>query len=232
LDKRNISKTFDEIARGYDRLNRILSFGIDVGWRKSLRSFLPEGKNLRLLDLATGTGDQILCLMKRTTTIESAVGLDLSNGMLEIGRKKIAREKFHDKVQLIEGDATLIPFSENSFDVVTMSFGIRNVENVEKCLCEIHRVLKPNGKALILELSLPGNFVVRSFYLLYFRHCMPFIAGLLTGDKKSYRYLVDSTESFFLPEEFICLMKAAGLSNTKARKLSFGIAYLYQGNRC
>ena len=222
---------FDRIAPRYDLVNRVLSFRRDVAWRRKLAKHLPAGDGLLLLDLATGTGDQIFHLLERTDRIARAIGLDLSEGMLAEGQRKIGERGLADQVELRIGDANTIPIENASTDIITISFGIRNVTDVAATLRNMHRVLRPGGRVLILEFSLPRNPLIRGPYLFYFRHILPRIGGTLSGDAPAYRYLNQTVETFPYGESFCDLMREAGLKNVQAHPLSFGIATLYQGDR-
>lgn len=217
---------FDQIAGTYDLTNRVLSARQDVLWRRKLARYLPQKQNLRLLDLATGTADQILHLFEVTDRISEAVGLDMSEGMLEVGRKKTA--PFGNRIKLVRGDATNLPFEDQSFDVITMSFGIRNVPDVPACLREMRRVLKPQGKALVLEFSLPEQKLMRDFYLFYFRRVLPKLGGLISGNTPAYSYLNNSVENFPYGESFLKLMDEAGFAISESHPLTLGIASLYE----
>ncbi len=222
----NVWRMFDRIAPTYDLVNRLLSFGQDIYWRRAVARSLPEGEGLELLDLATGTGDQVISLV-RTGRIGRAVGMDMSAGMLAMGRQKIAGLD----IELREGDATDIPLPDASFDVVTITFGIRNVVHVDKALTELRRVLRPGGRALILEFSLPESRPVRALHLFYLRVILPLVGGLVSGDSSAYRYLNTTIESFPYGEDFCALMRQAGFSTATAMPLTFGIATLYEGRR-
>ena len=223
-------RIFDRIAKRYDLLNRLLSLGTDVRWRKRMADFLPDADGVRLVDLATGTGDQALFLCRTCAKIKHATGFDLAENMLELGRKKVAESGLGDRVDLRTGDATDIPSEEGVYDAATISFGIRNVTDVPRALEEMLRVLKPGGRALILEFSLPSNPVLRRCYLFYFRHILPRIGALVSGDASAYRYLNQTVETFPYGENFCTLMKDAGFTAVKANPLTFGIATIYQGD--
>jgi len=224
-------KMFDRIAHRYDLLNRLLSMGTDRSWRKRMATFLPEKPELKLLDLATGTADVMLFLEGRCPQLGSAVGLDMSGGMLGYGQQKIARRSLSEKLTLVRGDATSLAVASAQFDAVTISFGIRNVLDVNQALREMHRILRQEGRVLILEFSLPGNPLIRLPYLFYFRHILPLVGGLLSGDGSAYRYLNKTVETFPYGEAFADLMRNAGFENVRAIPLSFGIATLYVGNK-
>lgn len=223
-------KMFDRIAHRYDFLNRVLSMGIDVSWRKQMAKFLPERANLKLLDLATGTADQILYLLG-SGKIESAVGLDLSEGMLSEGRKKILELGLQNKVRLDTGDACDLQVIANSFDVVTISFGIRNVPDVQKALNEMYRSLKPGGKAMILEFSIPESEWIKKPYLFYFRNILPRIGATISGDTVAYKYLNSTVEDFPYGKQFLNLMNTVGFQNLHQESLTFGIASIYTGTK-
>lgn len=224
-------RMFDRIAHRYDLLNRLLSLGRDVAWRKSIARNLPERGALRILDLATGTADVLLTIFARNSRVASGIGLDMAQKMLSIGREKIAAAGLSKKLRLLPGDATFLPFRENSFDTVTISFGIRNVLDVSQALQDMQRVLKPDGRALILEFSLPKNRLVRRVYLFYFRNILPRIGGFISGDSYAYRYLNQTVETFPYGQEFCDLMSRAGFRNIRAIPLTFGIASLYLGDK-
>lgn len=234
VDVENKSKTwlmFDRIASTYDPLNRVLSMGIDNSWRKKVGRYLPENPSIDLLDLATGTGDQLIALCRQDARIASAVGMDMSEGMLAIGREKLNKLTLKQPAELLTGDATEIPAEDNSFDAVTISFGIRNVEDVSRALKEMYRVLRPGGRALILEFALPSNALFRSLYLLYFRRILPWIGSKVSGDKQAYSYLNQSVEAFPYGDEFCQLMRDAGFQGVVANPLTLGVSMIYQGDK-
>lgn len=229
--RQHVWHMFDRIAHRYDLLNRLLSMRQDVAWRNKMATLLPERPNLRLLDLATGTADQILSLIHKSDRIGSAVGIDMSTEMLSFGREKIAKRGLSERVVLQEGDAMQPPLPDNSFDVVTISFGIRNVLDVTQSLREMQRVLKPGGRVLILEFSLPSNWLMRKSYLFYFRNILPWIGGKISGDSYAYRYLNQTVESFPYGRTFCRLLEEAGFENVTDHPLTFGIASIYQGDK-
>lgn len=235
-NKVEVWKMFDRIANRYDLLNRLLSMRQDVLWRKKLLDLLPPQKNLYLLDVATGTGDQILHILEETAgddsdKIAKAVGIDMSENMLAVGQKKITQLNLDGKVNLRVGDATQIPFKNDEFDVSTMSFGIRNVINVEQAMREILRVLKPGGTTLILEFSLPKSKLIRKPYLFYFRNVLPKIGSAISGDSQAYSYLNQSVEEFPYGDAFCDLMRKNGFEDVTATPLSMGIATIYKGRK-
>lgn len=222
---------FDRIAHRYDFLNHTLSMGIDFYWRRCLLDLLPARKELQLLDLATGTADVLIALCQHHRGIQAALGLDLSEQMLEQGRSKLDKLGLSARIQLLHGDACDIPLPDQSYEVVTMAFGIRNVLDVDRCLHEILRCLKPGGRALILEFSLPSHQWIRSAYLLYLRHLLPRIGGFISGDYAAYRYLNQTIETFPCGQDFCDRMIAAGFTHVSFTPLSLGIVSIYQGDR-
>lgn len=236
LTTQDFSKTkspemFDRIASTYDLVNRLLSFGLDTAWRRKVSSLLPKTEGLRLLDLATGTGDLVIGLCDACPQIASAVGIDLSQNMLQVGQKKVEKTGWQSKIQLQIGDAMNLNWHDEAFEVVTISFGIRNVPDIDRTLAEVHRVLKPAGKALILEFSIPSNLFIRWGHLFYLRYILPMVGGGLSGDYQAYRYLNTTIEDFPYGDNFKRLMTMAGFSSVNIQPLSFGIATLYEGIR-
>lgn len=227
--RKEVWRMFDRIAHRYDTLNRSLSLGRDVSWRKRLRRHLPSDREILLVDLATGTADQILFLLNGPANIREARGYDLSEEMLARGREKISRKGLSDLVSLHTGDAMNSPLPENSADVVTISFGIRNVEDVPTALRDMRRILVPGGKLLILECSLPSNPLMRKAYLFYFRRVLPRVGGWVSGDRNAYRYLNQTVETFPCGEAFCQLMREAGFERVAAEPMTFGVATLYVG---
>jgi demethylmenaquinone methyltransferase/2-methoxy-6-polyprenyl-1,4-benzoquinol methylase len=218
---------FDRIAHRYDLLNRLLSGGTDVAWRKFMARHLPVQQDIKLLDLATGTADVMLALHANSGRVVSGVGVDPSGGMLGFGHKKIQQRGLEKTLQLVKGDAMRLALPDNHFDALSMAFGIRNVIDVDVALKEMVRVLKPGGRALILEFSLPANAVFRAVYLFYFRHILPRIGALLSGDSSAYTYLNKTVETFPYGQAFCDLMSNAGFENARGIPLTFGIATLY-----
>ncbi len=229
--KRSLWKVFDRIARRYDLLNRILSFGLDQKWRRGISPFLPSKQKITLLDLATGTADLPIALLGTSAQarFNRMIGMDMSDNMLTIGRLKVRQKKYHDQILLKKGDAMSIPYPHHTFDAVSMAFGIRNVENPSICLNEIYRVLKPNGKCLILEFSIPSSPFLRFFYRLYMKAMLPIIGGVLSGNFKAYQYLNSSIQEFPYGTAFCQLIEKSGFSDVKAVPFSGGIVTLYHG---
>jgi demethylmenaquinone methyltransferase/2-methoxy-6-polyprenyl-1,4-benzoquinol methylase len=224
-------RMFDRIAPRYDLLNRLLSMRRDVSWRRQLADRLPDRPGLALLDVATGTADVLLTALGRRDNITRAIGLDPSGNMLQLGRRKIEEQGFGDTVSFVRGDAEAMPFPDNSFDVLTIAFGIRNVPRLTRGLAEMCRVLKPGGTALILEFSLPASRLLRKVYLIYFRYLLPRLGALISGDRGAYRYLNRTVEDFPYGQAFGELMTSAGFSNVSIQPLTFGIASIYSGTK-
>lgn len=222
---------FDRIAGRYDFLNRSLSFGRDVSWRKRMRRHLPTDRPIKVVDLATGTADQILFLLDGKADIREAVGYDLSEEMLEVGRGKVREKKIEEPVRLLKGDAMACPAEDASADVVTISFGIRNVLDVPTALADMKRVLMPGGTLCILECSVPTHPLIRWGYLHYFRHVLPKLGGWVSGDAYAYNYLNKTVETFPCGEAFCQLMRDAGFEQVQAEPMTFGVATLYTGRK-
>ncbi|MBS0626599.1 MAG: bifunctional demethylmenaquinone methyltransferase/2-methoxy-6-polyprenyl-1,4-benzoquinol methylase UbiE, partial [Verrucomicrobia bacterium] len=207
-----IWKMFDTLSATYDKTNRWMTFGLDLYWRKKMSSYLPSLDKISLLDCATGTADQIISLVKHSSKIEEAIGIDLSEEMINIGRQKVQKTPFAKKISLEIASALEIPFPEKRFDCVTLSFGIRNVTDVSLSLGELLRVLKPGGKALILETSLPRCRILRFFHVLYIRKILPIIGGLISKKKHAYQYLNQTAETFPHGKDFCSLLEKAGFT--------------------
>lgn len=223
--KKDVWKMFDIISPTYDKINRVLSLGMDQRWRKKLAKELPPKKNLKIIDLATGTGDQAAALLKSRASIHSITGIDLSLDMMEIGKKKGL-----EKMEFCKGDAENPPFPDATFDVATFSFGIRNVNSPLKSLQSIHHILKPKGRCLILEFSLPPK-PIRGVYLFYLRYILPQLGGLLSGKKEAYKYLNETIEEFPSGKDFCFLLKEAGFHKIRAIPMALGAVTLYIGDK-
>lgn len=221
---------FDRIARKYDFLNHFLSLNRDKSWRKQMIKHLPDRSGLDILDLATGTGDQLLALYE-SGKIKSGVGTDLASKMMAIAAGKINERGLASILSLVRGDGTRMPFADRSFDIVSITFGIRNLPDVLQALSEMKRVLKPDGRALILEFSLPSNRILRKLYLFYFRKVLPLMGGMISGDKEAYRYLNETVETFPYGDSFCRLMTEAGFSRVASHPLTFGISTIYRGDK-
>lgn len=228
--KKESYKIFDQIAPTYDLLNHLLSFGIDIYWRRLFLRQLPKGVHLKVLDLATGTGDVPLLLAKQKN-IQHITGIDLSEKMIEFGNKKVKKSTLGKKINLHKGDAVHIPYEKNEFDLVTISFGIRNFSSCIDSLKDIHRVLKPHGRVLIMEFSIPQNKFIKSLYFFYFRHILPFIGNLISKHGDAYTYLNQTVEDFPYGANFLFLLEQAGFKRARLKKITFGVATLYIGDK-
>jgi demethylmenaquinone methyltransferase / 2-methoxy-6-polyprenyl-1,4-benzoquinol methylase len=216
---------FNNIAWRYDFLNHFLSFGIDHYWRKKTINSLKKYHPKLILDVATGTADLAIEALKLTP--EKIYGIDISTDMLNIGRKKVNQKKLKGKIELLEADSENLFFDSNKFDAVTVSFGVRNFENLEKGLSEIHRVLKAGGAAAILEFSKPRNKLVRTCYQFYSTKICPAIGKIISKDRSAYNYLHESVEAFPSGTDFIKILQQAGFSKVHLKPLTFGIVTIY-----
>lgn len=222
---------FDRIAPTYDLLNHLLSLGCDYAWRRRVVAQLPGDEALQILDLATGTGDLLIAMLQRRPNVVKATGLDLSDPMLALCREKLQARGLTERTDLVRADAAATLFPAGTFDVVTMAFGIRNTPDAAATLAEIHRLLKPGGRTLILEFSLPANGLVRWCYLGYLRSVVPWIGRAISGDRQAYRYLNTSIEGFHRPAAFVALMGQAGFRDVTAIPLTLGVASIYRGTK-
>lgn len=223
--KEQVEQMFDNISGKYDLLNRVLSMGIDIQWRNKVVKMVKKSAAKKVLDIATGTGDLAIAIAKATDA--QITGFDLSAGMLEIGRKKVKEQNLDSRIEMIQGDAENMPFEDNSFDCITVAFGVRNFENLKKGLTEIHRVLKPGGQFIILEFSQPESFPMKQLYGFYSRQILPRVGKKISKDSSAYTYLPDSVEAFPYGEEMKNILKNTNFSETSDKKLTFGIASIY-----
>jgi demethylmenaquinone methyltransferase/2-methoxy-6-polyprenyl-1,4-benzoquinol methylase len=224
--KEQVAAMFNAISPKYDALNRILSAGIDQSWRrKTLREIRATGA-LKLLDVATGTADLALALAKGIPG-SKVVGVDISSGMLEVGRSKVRAKDLEGRVRLDLGDGEQLPYEESSFGAVTVAFGVRNFENLEQGLRDMRRVLEPGGTLAVLEFSQPTAWPLRSLYLFYFKNILPRIGRMVSKDASAYTYLPNSVQAFPYGEAFAAKLREAGFQSVRVRPLTFGIASLY-----
>ena len=223
FDKKEVGKMFNNIAPMYDFLNRFFSLGIDLYWRKKLAKAIERKSHFDYLDIACGTGDQIIAVYKEhRTSLRKVVGVDIAIEMLALAKKKLPKH-----VQLIEENALQLPFKDNSFDVISISFGIRNMPDLSLCLKEMRRVLKPDGKLCILEFSIPQNRLVKTLHLFYLRKILPGLGAVVSNDSTAYRYLNETIEEFPYGESFCSILKKNGFNKPECKPLTFGIASLY-----
>ncbi|MGX7667454.1 bifunctional demethylmenaquinone methyltransferase/2-methoxy-6-polyprenyl-1,4-benzoquinol methylase UbiE [Flavobacterium pedocola] len=227
--KEQVTQMFDTISGNYDDLNRVISFGIDVKWRKKVLQLVTEQKPDSILDIATGTGD--LAILMANTGAQKIVGLDISAGMLEIGKKKIAERKLDNRIEMVLGDSEKIPFEDNYFDAITVGFGIRNFENLELGLSEILRVLKPGGRFVILETSVPTKFPFKQGYYIHTKFILPLIGKLFSKDKTAYSYLSESASHFPFGEALNNILRKVGFIDVKHLPQTFGVATIYSASK-
>lgn len=227
--KVQVAEMFDNISPRYDLLNRVLSIGIDVYWRKKAISLLRPYQPQRILDVATGTGD--FALEALALRPQQIIGVDISEGMLARGREKIAKKGLDKLITLQTGDSENLPFQEATFDAVTVAFGVRNFENLEKGLSNIYRVLKKDGTLLVLEFSKPKIFPIRQLYFLYFRYILPLIGKIISKDHSAYTYLPASVQQFPDGKDFLTVLEKTGFHQTKCVPLTFGICSAYMGKK-
>ena len=220
---------FDTISGNYDGLNRVISLGIDVKWRKKVVALVAATQPETILDIATGTGD--LAILMTSTSAKKIIGLDLSVGMLEVGKKKILDKHLDSKIEMVVGDSENIPYPDNYFDAITVSFGIRNFETLEKGLSEIYRVLKPNGLFVILETSVPTKFPYKQGYAFYTKYMLPLIGKLFSKDNSAYGYLSESAANFPFGETLNNILRKISFIECKALPQTFGVATIYTATK-
>jgi demethylmenaquinone methyltransferase/2-methoxy-6-polyprenyl-1,4-benzoquinol methylase len=227
--KQQIAKMFDTISNEYDGLNRVISFGIDIKWRKKVVQLVANQNPEKVLDIATGTGDLAINLAQ--TSAKKIIGLDISDGMLEVGRHKIINKQLQGSIDMVLGDSENLPFDDNSFDAITVAFGVRNFENLELGLSEILRVLKPGGLIVVLETSVPSKFPFKQGYYMYTKLLLPLIGKLFSKDKLAYSYLSESASKFPHGKTFNNILEKVGFISTKAHPQTFGVASIYTASK-
>ncbi|MFK7782518.1 bifunctional demethylmenaquinone methyltransferase/2-methoxy-6-polyprenyl-1,4-benzoquinol methylase UbiE [Psychroserpens sp.] len=227
--KQQVTQMFDNISKEYDGLNRVISFGIDIKWRNKVVDIVAKANPETILDIATGTGDLAISLVK--TKAKKIVGLDISDGMLEVGRKKISTKSLNDKISMVIGDSENLPFEDNSFDAITVAFGVRNFETLEKGLAEIHRVLKPNGTFVILETSMPTKTPFKQGYNFYTKYILPTIGKVFSKDQSAYSYLCESASVFPFGEALNNILRKIGFINVVDQPQTFGVATIYSASK-
>ena len=228
--KEGVKKMFDNIAPDYDKLNHILSLNIDKNWRKkAVRELADEARPLNVLDVACGTGDFTIEIASKVAPGSKVVGVDISDGMIAVGLEKMAKLGVDATMEVADCEA--LPYEDKTFDRISVGFGVRNFEHLELGLREMYRVLTSGGKLIILELSVPSNAVIRWFYKLYFLKILPFIGGMVSGNRGAYEYLPASVLRFPAPEKFIGMMKEAGFDVVEHTALTMGICRMYVGKK-
>ena len=227
--KEQVTQMFDTISKEYDGLNRVISFGIDVKWRNKVVKLVAKTHPEFILDIATGTGDLAIALSK--TDAKSIIGLDISDGMLEVGRQKIKKRTLDNRIEMVIGDSEALDFEDNSFDAITVAFGIRNFETLEKGLAEIYRVLKPNGTFVILETSVPIKTPFKQGYKFYSKYILPTIGKIFSKDRLAYAYLSESASVFPYGEELNNILRKIGFTNVIDYPQTFGVATVYKASK-
>ena len=227
--KEQVTQMFDTISENYDELNRIISLGIDVKWRKKVVEIVSKNNPKQILDIATGTGD--LALMMASLKPNRIVGLDISAGMLNVGKRKIAKANLSEKIEMIVGDSEDMPFDDATFDAITVSFGVRNFAHLNKGITEIARVLKPTGVLVILETSNPTKFPFKQGYKFYTNYILPIIGKIFSKDKVAYSYLSESANSFPFGEAFNNILQKNGFTHTMHTPVTFGVATIYTASK-
>ena len=228
--KEQVSDMFDTISEEYDGLNRAITFGIDKSWRKRLINMAAEKHPNKVLDIASGTGD-LAILMAQKTEAQEIIGADISEGMLNVGRQKIKKLQYDDRISMQVADSESLPFDSNYFDVVTVAFGVRNFENLDQGLKEIYRVLKPGGIFLVLETSVPKYPIIKQFYLLHSHTILPLFGRLFSKDPKAYQYLSKSAQKFPYGKAFNNILKKNGFKEVKDHPQFFGAATIYNAQK-
>ena len=228
--KKQVADMFDNIAKRYDFLNRLLSLGIDKIWRKQAIEQLRDKNPKIILDVATGTADVALETARRLQP-EKIIGVDISIEMLNIGRQKIAKQSMRHIIELRQGDSENLPFQDNTFDAITVAFGVRNFENLEAGLAEMRRVLKPNGKLVVLEFSKPNVFPFKQLFQFYFKNILPLIGKWTSRDARAYSYLYESVQSLPEGEAFLNILQNIGYKSYQCKKLTLGICSIYTAEK-
>jgi demethylmenaquinone methyltransferase/2-methoxy-6-polyprenyl-1,4-benzoquinol methylase len=223
--KDQVEEMFDNIASNYDFLNHLLSMGIDITWRKKAIKIIGKLNPKVILDVATGTGD--FALEANSLQPERIVGLDISEEMLNVGRKKIIQKKLGNVIEMVKADSEAMPFEDNTFDAITVGFGVRNFAHLEVGLGEMLRVLKPGGQVAIIEISQPDKFPIKQIYSIYFKHILPAVGKLVSKDARAYTYLPESVTHFAQGQEFADILTKVGFKNATSTPLTFGTASLY-----
>lgn len=221
---------FNSIAPYYDFLNRLLSLGIDTIWRKKAVALLKRKKPKTILDVATGTADLALETARQIKP-EKIIGVDISTQMLNIGKEKIRKKGWSEYIDLREGDSENLPFQDNTFDALTVAFGVRNFENLEVGLSEMRRVLKPGGLLVVLEFSKPRIFPFRQIFNAYFKYILPLVGRITSKDPKAYRYLYESVQAFPEGERFLSILTKLGYKSSQCRPLTLGVCSIYSAEK-
>ncbi len=226
--KEQVEQMFDSISHRYDFLNRLFSLGIDQGWRKKVVKLVATGKPDHVLDVATGTADLAILLSKVS---DKVTGLDLSEGMLELGRKKVSKRGLAEHIRLVKGDSEALPFENDTFDAVTVAFGARNFGKLQVGVNELMRVVKPGGRLVVLEFSKPSKAPFKQLFRFYFHYLMPTVGKLVSGDSAAYTYLPESVDAFPAGQEFMNVVIKAGGKAERIKQVTGGIATIYSATK-
>ena len=227
--KQQVTQMFDAISGNYDGLNRVISFGIDIKWRNRVVAILKKRNPTKILDIATGTGDLAINLVK--TGAEQIIGLDISKGMLEVGKKKVTEKGLDTTIEMVVGDSENLPFEDHTFDAITVAFGVRNFENLEKGLAEIYRVLKPSGTFVVLETSVPTKSPYKQGYWFYTKSILPLIGKMFSKDRSAYTYLSESAAVFPYGQAFNNILGKIGFIAMENKPQTFGVASIYVASK-
>jgi len=230
--KEQVTKMFDEVSSKYDLLNRILTFGLDIGWRKQVVKIVDKHNQTthkKVLDIATGTGDLAIMLAKINDA--KITGLDISKGMLDVGIKKVKEKKLENRIDMVLGDSEKLPFKDSTFDAITVGFGVRNFEDLDKGLTEIYRVLKKEGVFVVLETSQPQKFPMKQLFKFYSKYVIPTVGGMFSKDKKAYNYLPESAAKFPYGEAFNNILLKNGFNTAVNKPVAFGISTIYTATK-
>ena len=228
--KQQVTQMFDTISGNYDGLNRVISFGIDVKWRRKVVQTIAAHHPATVLDIATGTGDLAIQIAESVPGAR-ITGLDISPGMLEVGKEKVRKKNLESRIDMVIGDSEALPFADNTFDAITVAFGVRNFETLEKGLSEINRVLKPGGIFMVLETSVPVKFPYKQGYSIYTKTLLPLIGRIFSKDRSAYAYLSESASVFPYGEVFNNILRKTGFINVNDKPQTFGVATIYEASK-
>jgi demethylmenaquinone methyltransferase/2-methoxy-6-polyprenyl-1,4-benzoquinol methylase len=227
--KKQVEQMFDNISGNYDGLNRVISFGIDLKWRRKVIEMVKKTNPKYILDVATGTGD--LAIAMADSDAEKIIGLDISAGMLQVGKDKIQKKELNKRIEMVQADSENLPYPDHTFDAITVAFGVRNFENLEKGLSEIYRVLSPGGIFVVLETSIPTKFPFKQGYRVYSNYILPIIGKLFSKDKSAYQYLSESASVFPYGEKFNNILRKTGFTEVENLPQTFGVSTIYSATK-
>ena len=227
--KKQVEQMFDNISGNYDGLNRVISFGIDLKWRRKVIEMVKKTNPKYILDVATGTGD--LAIAMADSDAEKIIGLDISAGMLQVGKDKIQKKELNTRIEMVQADSENLPYPDHTFDAITVAFGVRNFENLEKGLSEIYRVLSPGGIFVVLETSIPTKFPFKQGYRVYSNYILPIIGKLFSKDKSAYQYLSESASVFPYGEKFNNILRKTGFTEVENLPQTFGVSTIYSATK-